>query len=172
MPNGAIDKHVQTLKLSLSYLFSQTVLDSEITMNRLFLGLAVMAMSVALPATFAEAGWGHFGGGCYNNCGSCYNNCNTCCQPQTCCHTTYRRVSTCVPVTTYRKVCYRDHCGCCRTKCVPCTRYVRRSYCVPQTTCHTTYRSGCCNHCGHSYNHCGCHRGHSRGRLFSRRCCR
>jgi hypothetical protein len=54
--------------------------------------------------------------------------------------TTYVNVVKCVPVTICKKVRYRDSCGCCRTKIVRCTVYVKRCCRIPVTTCQTV----CC----------------------------
>ena len=67
----------------------------------------------------------------------------TCRRPVTCCTTVYRTRIECVPVTTRRCVSYRDACGCCRTKVVCCTQYVRRCVRVPVHVC-TTRRVPVC----------------------------
>jgi len=63
--------------------------------------------------------------------------CNTGCPTptKTCCKTTYRTEVSCKPVTTYKTVRYRDCNGCCQTKCVPVTKYVKTCRKVPVTTC-------------------------------------
>lgn len=87
-------------------------------------------------------------------CGRCGR--AACRQPATCCvaapvcvtptYTTqyvrrnvtcYKTVVTCRPVTTMKRVTYRDECGVCRVKSCPETRYVRCVQRVPYTVCRT-----------------------------------
>lgn len=69
----------------------------------------------------------------------CASACPTQCAPvcQTCYRTTYVNVVKCVRVSYCKRVSYKDCCGCCRTKLVRCTKYVKRCVRVPVTTCYT-----------------------------------
>ncbi len=73
---------------------------------------------------------------------SCTSPCVSTCAPvcQTVCRTSYITVVKCCPVTYCKKVRYIDCCGCCRTKIVRCTKYVKRCVRVPVTT----YTTICC----------------------------
>ena len=107
-------------------------------MCRFFLPLVVSAV-MALPS-FAAA---------YDGCCG-VSACNTCTACTSCCTTTYKRVVQCVPVTTYKRVCCRDACGCPVVKCVPVTTYVRKAVCVPVTCCKPvcqTCATPCCDTC-------------------------
>jgi len=118
---------------------SQSQLRSP-TMNRIVLPVVFLAL-ISL-ANLAEA------------CGRCGR--AACRQPATCVYaapvcatptfttryvkryvTCYKTVSTVRPVTTMKRVTYRDECGVCRVKCCPETRYVRCVQRVPYTVCRT-----------------------------------
>lgn len=118
---------------------SQSQLRSP-TMNRIVLPVVFLAL-ISLTS-LAEA------------CGRCGR--AACRQPATCVYaaplcetptyttryvkryvTCYRTVTTVRPVTTMKRVTYRDECGVCRVKCCPETRYVRCVQRVPYTVCRT-----------------------------------
>ena len=95
-------------------------LSLEIPMKRLLLSLACLAL-------FAAPAWAQAPGCC----------------PETCCETTMQTRVSYVPVTTMRVVKYVDACGCCRTKCVPCTTYRKVCTTVPVTTCRQVAKPCC-----------------------------
>ena len=62
---------------------------------------------------------------------------------ETCCETTFRTEVSYVPVTTTRIEKYVDQCGCCRTRCVPCTTMKKVCKRVPVTTCRQVAKPCC-----------------------------